>query len=133
MFVGRDGLCHDVDDPLECRGGRRLYYTAYGDPICDCPIGQFPFPRPQDDCVALFTQGKRNKVLRKEKPIISILSAIHFFYWANVISLYFAVLVSLLSYITSVVLSNRAVFAWSSTFFKTVWSTWLLSSSMSTY
>lgn len=57
MFVGRDGLCHDVNDPNECQGGRRLYYTAYGDPVCDCPIGQYPFPNVGDDCVPLFTQG----------------------------------------------------------------------------
>ena len=59
VFVGRDGLCHDVDDPwgVACRGGRRLYYTAYGDPICDCPVGQLPFPTPRDDCRPLFTQG----------------------------------------------------------------------------
>ena len=57
MFVGRDGLCHDTNDPTECRGGRRLFYSAYGDPICDCPIGQYPFPNVEDDCVPLFTQG----------------------------------------------------------------------------
>ncbi|XP_046441044.1 uncharacterized protein LOC124191993 [Daphnia pulex] len=57
VFVGRDGLCHDVYDTKECRGGRRLYYSAYGDPICDCPIGQYPFPSEEDDCVPLFTQG----------------------------------------------------------------------------
>ena len=57
MFVGRTGLCHDDDDPIECRGGRKLFYTAYGDPICDCPPGQFPYPNPQDNCLALFTQG----------------------------------------------------------------------------
>ena len=57
VFIGRDGLCHDIYDPLECRGGRRLYYTAFGDPICDCPIGQFPFPSAADDCVPLFTRG----------------------------------------------------------------------------
>ncbi|XP_057370196.1 uncharacterized protein LOC130691287 [Daphnia carinata] len=57
VLVVRDGLCHDVNDPNECQGGRRLYYTAYGDPICDCPIGQYPFPNPHDNCVPLFTQG----------------------------------------------------------------------------
>ena len=58
MFVGRTGLCHDDDDPIgECRGGRKLFYTAYGDPICDCPPGHFPYPSPRDDCLALFTQG----------------------------------------------------------------------------
>ncbi|XP_057374601.1 uncharacterized protein LOC130695482 [Daphnia carinata] len=57
VFVGRTGLCHDINDPLECQGGRRLYYTAYGDPICDCPIGQYPFPNPKDNCVALFSRG----------------------------------------------------------------------------
>jgi hypothetical protein len=62
VFVGRDGLCHDIDDPKECQGGRRLYYTAYGDPICDCRIGQFPFPQPENDCVPLFTQGKSARV-----------------------------------------------------------------------
>ncbi|KZS08617.1 Uncharacterized protein APZ42_027312 [Daphnia magna] len=57
VLVVRDGLCNDVQDPIECNGGRRLYYTAYGDPICDCPIGQYPFPNPHDNCVPLFTQG----------------------------------------------------------------------------
>ena len=57
VFNGEDGLCHDVYDALECRGGRRFYYTAFGDPICDCPIGQVPFPRPSDPCVPLFTRG----------------------------------------------------------------------------
>ncbi|XP_046655296.1 uncharacterized protein LOC124348928 [Daphnia pulicaria] len=58
VFVGRTGLCHDVNDPFECQGGRRLYYTAYGDPICDCPIGQYPFPdSTKDDCVSLFSRG----------------------------------------------------------------------------
>ena len=58
VFNGDDGLCHDIYDALECKGGRRFYYTAFGDPICDCPIGQFPFPGPSDDCVPLFTRGK---------------------------------------------------------------------------
>ena len=62
VFVGRDGLCHDVNDPLECQGGRRLYYSSYGDSICDCPIGQYPFPTVQDDCVPLFTQGIARKM-----------------------------------------------------------------------
>ncbi|EFX73214.1 hypothetical protein DAPPUDRAFT_110008 [Daphnia pulex] len=58
VFVGRTGLCHDVNDPLECQEGRRLYYTAYGDPLCDCPIGQYPFPdSTKDDCVSLFSRG----------------------------------------------------------------------------
>ena len=59
MFVGRDGLCHDASDPAgECGGkGRRLFYTAFGDPICDCPLGQFPFPGPYDPCYKLFTRG----------------------------------------------------------------------------
>ena len=55
--MGRTGLCHDDDDRMECRGGRKLFYTAYGDPICECPPGQFPYPSPQNDCLALFTQG----------------------------------------------------------------------------
>ncbi|EFX63899.1 hypothetical protein DAPPUDRAFT_334841 [Daphnia pulex] len=58
VFVGRTGLCHDINDPNECQGGRRLYTTAYGDSICDCPVGQYPFPNNTlDDCVSLFTQG----------------------------------------------------------------------------
>ncbi|XP_057370173.1 uncharacterized protein LOC130691269 [Daphnia carinata] len=57
VFVGQDGLCHDINDPSGCSGGRRLYYTAYGDPLCDCPIGQYPFPDIQDDCVPLFSKG----------------------------------------------------------------------------
>jgi hypothetical protein len=60
VFVGRDGLCHEIEDaPDECPGGRRLYYTAFGDPVCDCPLGQFPFPGPRDDCVPLFIQGNK--------------------------------------------------------------------------
>ena len=57
MFVGRTGLCHDDEDPVECSGGRKLFYTAYGDPICDCPPGHFPYPNSRDNCLALFTQG----------------------------------------------------------------------------
>jgi len=57
VFVASDGLCHDVDDALECSGGRRHFYTAYGDPICDCSIGSYPFPGPTDACVRLFTRG----------------------------------------------------------------------------
>ena len=55
--MASDGLCHDVNDALECSGGRRFFYSAYGDPICDCPVGQFPFPAPGDRCVKLFTRG----------------------------------------------------------------------------
>lgn len=44
-------------DKKFCRGGRRLFYTAYGTPVCDCPVGQYPFPKEGDDCVPLFTQG----------------------------------------------------------------------------
>ena len=59
VFVRRDGLCHDASDAAgECGGkGRRLFYTAFGDPICDCPLGQFPFPGPYDPCYKLFTRG----------------------------------------------------------------------------
>ena len=57
MFVGRDGLCHDIYDPNECSGGRRLFYSAFGDPVCDCPLGQYPFPTPESDCVSLLEQG----------------------------------------------------------------------------
>jgi len=38
-----------------------LFYTAYGDPICDCPLGQFPFPKRRDNCVSLFTRGPCRK------------------------------------------------------------------------
>ena len=57
VFVGRTGLCHNEEDTSECSGGRKLFYSAYGDPICDCPMGQYPFPGPKDGCVALFTRG----------------------------------------------------------------------------
>ncbi|XP_046463832.1 uncharacterized protein LOC124209730 [Daphnia pulex] len=57
VFVVRTGLCHDIFDKSECQGGRRLYYSPYGDPVCDCPVGEYPFPYPKSDCVALFTQG----------------------------------------------------------------------------
>lgn len=61
--MGRTGLCHDINDPKECQGGRRLYTTAYGDSICDCPVGQYPFPNStRDDCVSLFTQGKSKPI-----------------------------------------------------------------------
>jgi hypothetical protein len=58
VYVPRTGLCHDIYDESECTGGRRLYYSPYGDAVCDCPIGEYPFPYPRSDCVALFTQGK---------------------------------------------------------------------------
>lgn len=58
VFIPRTGLCHDIYDESECTGGRRLYYSPYGDAVCDCPIGEYPFPYPRSDCVALFTQGK---------------------------------------------------------------------------
>ena len=64
VLVECDGLCHDINDPNECRGGRRLFYTAFGNPICDCPIGEYPFPNRNSDCVALFTQG--NFSVRKQ-------------------------------------------------------------------
>nr|CAH0105206.1 unnamed protein product [Daphnia galeata] len=57
VFVARTGLCHDIYDKSECTGGRRLYYSPYGDPVCGCPIGSYPYPNPRDDCVPLFTQG----------------------------------------------------------------------------
>lgn len=53
----RDGLCHDIYDPGECSGGRRLFYSAFGDPVCDCPLGQYPFPSTTSGCVTLFQQG----------------------------------------------------------------------------
>lgn len=40
-----------------CEGGRRLFHTAFGDTVCDCPVGHYPFPGEDDDCVLLFTQG----------------------------------------------------------------------------
>ncbi len=64
VFIGANGLCHDSEDSLACRGGRKLYYTAYGDPICDCPAGQYPFPDVQDNCVTLFTQGIPKIILK---------------------------------------------------------------------
>ena len=57
IFIAEDGLCHDIYDAVECKGGRRYYYSAYGDPLCDCPVGQFPFPKPEDACVPLLTRG----------------------------------------------------------------------------
>lgn len=66
-------ICHDSEDPIACRGGRKLYYTAYGDPICNCPVGQYPFPRSraQDDCVTLFTQGIFKKFVNSNLKFIS--------------------------------------------------------------
>ena len=34
-----------------------MYYTAYADPICDCPVGHYPYPATNDSCVELFTRG----------------------------------------------------------------------------
>ncbi|XP_046463831.1 uncharacterized protein LOC124209729 [Daphnia pulex] len=57
VLVKRTGLCHDINDRSECEGGRRLFYSPYGEPVCDCPVGEYPFPNPRSDCVGLFTQG----------------------------------------------------------------------------
>ncbi|KAK3853138.1 hypothetical protein Pcinc_040307 [Petrolisthes cinctipes] len=39
VFVEADGLCHDVNEPGMCPGERRLYLTASGTAVCDCPEG----------------------------------------------------------------------------------------------
>lgn len=71
VFVERTGLCHDIEDPMECTGGRRLYYNAFGTTVCACPVGQVPFPGPLDNCVQLFKQGNllfRTKMSLYRKP-----------------------------------------------------------------
>ena len=41
VYVETDQLCHDVNEPGICPGNRRLYLTAYGTAVCDCPEGMF--------------------------------------------------------------------------------------------
>ncbi len=74
VFVGEDGLFHDSESPFACRGGRKQYYTAYGDPICDCQLGQYPFPEVNDDCVTLFTQDNDQRLYTYIICMITLIS-----------------------------------------------------------
>ena len=46
-----------------------MFYTAFGDPICDCPLGQFPFPGPYDPCYKLFTRGIIHLIVNSKSSI----------------------------------------------------------------
>lgn len=55
VYVQKDQLCHDVNEPNLCPGNRRLYLTASGMAVCDCPEGMFPGP--DDQCYYLYEQA----------------------------------------------------------------------------
>ncbi|XP_071552898.1 uncharacterized protein [Panulirus ornatus] len=52
VYVESDQMCHDVNEPGFCPGNRRLYLTASGNAVCDCPEGMFPGPH--DNCYYLY-------------------------------------------------------------------------------
>ncbi|KAK3871767.1 hypothetical protein Pcinc_023112 [Petrolisthes cinctipes] len=41
IFVFSDQLCHDPRNSGLCSGGRELFQTAFGTPICQCPDGTY--------------------------------------------------------------------------------------------
>lgn len=51
VYVEADQMCHDINEHGICPGNRRLYLTASGNAICDCPEGMFPGP--QETCYFL--------------------------------------------------------------------------------
>ncbi|KAG7173879.1 hypothetical protein Hamer_G020027 [Homarus americanus] len=55
VYVEADQMCHDVNEPGICPGNRRLYLTAAGNAVCDCPEGMFPGP--SDTCYFLYEPG----------------------------------------------------------------------------
>ncbi|XP_045127132.1 uncharacterized protein LOC123513823 isoform X2 [Portunus trituberculatus] len=59
VYVETDQLCHDVNEPGICPGNRRLYLTAYGTAVCDCPEGMFPGPN--DSCYFLYEKAYCNR------------------------------------------------------------------------
>ncbi|XP_068212718.1 uncharacterized protein [Palaemon carinicauda] len=72
VYVEADEMCHDINEPGICPGNRRLYLTASGNAICDCPEGMFPGPR--DTCYFLHEPAYCNKssVLQFEKSTKSL-------------------------------------------------------------
>ncbi|XP_047498048.1 uncharacterized protein LOC125045047 [Penaeus chinensis] len=55
VYVQEDQLCHNLNEPDLCPGNRRLYVTASGMAVCDCPEGTFPGP--DDQCYYLYEQA----------------------------------------------------------------------------
>ncbi|KAG0722257.1 hypothetical protein GWK47_044843 [Chionoecetes opilio] len=55
IYVETDQMCHDVNELGICPGNRRLYLTAYGTAVCDCPEGMFPGPN--DSCYSLYEKA----------------------------------------------------------------------------
>ncbi|KAK7082539.1 hypothetical protein SK128_019138 [Halocaridina rubra] len=41
IFVFSNQLCHDPRDQQICQGGKQLYQTSFGTPICQCPEGTY--------------------------------------------------------------------------------------------
>ncbi|XP_076062819.1 uncharacterized protein LOC143037966 [Oratosquilla oratoria] len=68
IYVEADQLCHDVNEPGLCPGDQRLFMTAAGYAVCDCPDGMV-----QDhygNCHQLYDQAycDRGLVLQFHKP-----------------------------------------------------------------
>ncbi|XP_042872652.1 uncharacterized protein LOC122253532 [Penaeus japonicus] len=55
VYVQEDQLCHDLNEPNLCPGNRRLYLTASGMAVCDCPEGMFPGP--DEQCYYLYERA----------------------------------------------------------------------------
>ncbi|KAK7069852.1 hypothetical protein SK128_026229 [Halocaridina rubra] len=68
VYVESDQMCHDINEPGICPGNRRLYLTASGNAVCDCPEGMFPGP--QDICYYLHESAYcyKDSVLQFNKP-----------------------------------------------------------------
>ena len=41
VFVEKDEMCHHVNEEGLCPRNQRLYLTASGHAVCDCPDGMF--------------------------------------------------------------------------------------------
>nr|XP_045582251.1 uncharacterized protein LOC123745594 isoform X2 [Procambarus clarkii] len=67
VYTEADQMCHDVNEPGMCPGNRRLYLTASGKAVCDCPEGMFPGP--QDTCYFLYEPAycQQGSVLQFDK------------------------------------------------------------------
>ncbi|XP_066949467.1 uncharacterized protein [Macrobrachium rosenbergii] len=72
VYVEADEMCHDINEPGICPGNRRLYLTASGNAVCDCPEGMFPGP--QDTCYFLHEPAYclKGSVLQFDKPTKSL-------------------------------------------------------------
>ncbi|KAK8736282.1 hypothetical protein OTU49_004912 [Cherax quadricarinatus] len=67
VYIEADQMCHDINEADICPGNRRLYLTASGKAVCDCPEGMFPGPH--DTCYFLYEPAycQQGSVLQFDK------------------------------------------------------------------